>query len=444
MTLAEYWRVLARHRLLAVLPVVVLVGAALLWSAQTTPVYTASASALITGPSGAVATDAPTQLGSYAKLATSPIVIDPVIESLGLDTTASQLAAKISATVVPSSAIFQIAATDSDPQSAARIANAVTAEVAQVAKDLAPSTTDKPAAVSVTVVSPATPPKFTSSPQTKRNVLAGAMLGIFLGLVLPILREILDSKVRGADDLPVGLPLLATLPRVKSMSRSGSRNGRSRRADFVMTESLRKVQADLRFLDADRPIQLIALSSSLASEGKTSLSIRLASVLADGSGDVLLVDADLRRPEVAKRLGMDGNLGLTDVLAGSVTLDQAVQQAQTPRLHVLPAGGTVRNPVRLLSSEPMAALMDTLRERYDFVVLNTPPLLPVADGAVVATNADGLLLTVRSGKVTRAQVASSLEQLRRVDARVLGAVINMAPPPSRWRSRSNYYSRKAR
>ena len=144
----------------------------------------------------------------------------------------------------------------------------------------------------------------------------------------------------------------------------------------------------------------------MAAEGKTSLSIQLARVLAEGPGNVLLIDGDLRRPQVATYLALEGGIGLADVLAGSVTLDQAVQRALSPRLHVLPAGSAVPNPAELFASRPMSLLVETLRERYDYVVIDAPPLLPVADASVVATHADGLLLIARYGKVSRTQVAS--------------------------------------
>lgn len=447
MTLAQYWRVLAKHWFLALIPFVLLVGVALVWSKQTTPVYTARASTWFTLPVGQSGADlfqgasyTQAQLGSYAQLASQPIVLGPVIESLNLDTTVRDLAGSITATVVPESVVLEIAATDADPQRASEVANAVTGEVARVARSLAPSLENGDPAVSATVVSRATAPTTPSAPNTRRNLLAAGLAGLFLGMVLPLVREVLDSKVRGPEDLPSDVPLLATLPRINLLPGSnGRRRSRSHHADFVVTESLRKLQASLRFLDVERPVKLIVFSSSVGAEGKTSLSMQLARVLAEGSGEVLLIDGDLRRPQVATRLALEGGIGLADVLAGSVTLDQAVQRALSPRLHVLPAGSAVPNPTELFASRPMASLVETLRQRYDYVVIDAPPLLPVADASVLATHADGMLLVARYGKVTRAQVASSLEQLRRVDARVFGAVINATPRPSRWHARNSYY-----
>lgn len=448
MTLTEYWRILTKHRLLVLIPFMLLVGAALLWSKQTTPVYTAQASSWFTLPVGQSGSDlfqganyTQAQLGSYAQLATKPIVLERVIDDLKLDMNANELAPSIEATVLPESVVIQITATDADPQRAARIANAVTRAVGKVAKDLAPSLANGDVAVSATVISPATPPKVASAPDTRRNVLAGALAGLFLGLVLPIVREVLDSKVRGPDDLPAGMPVLATLPRVNSLPWTGGSRRQFHREDFVTTESLRKVKASLRFLDVERPVKVIVFSSCLASEGKTSLSILLARVLAEGAGDVLLVDGDMRRPQVATYLALEGGVGLSDVLAGSVTLDQAVQRALSPRLHVLPAGSSVSNPAELFASQRMARLVDTLRERYDYVVIDAPPLLPVVDASILATYADGLLLITRYGKVTRTQVAKSIEQLERVHARVFGAVINRTPRTRRWDARNSYYSR---
>ena len=275
-------------------------------------------------------------------------------------------------------------------------------------------------------------------------MLAAALAGLFLGMVLPIAREVLDNKVRGSEDLPSDVPLLATLPKVRFMPGARKAKGRSPHDDFVMTESLRKVQAGLRFLDVERPVNVMALSSSIAAEGKTSLALRLAQVMAEGAADVLLVDADLRKPQIADRLALEGGIGLADVLAGQVTLEQAVQRALSPRLRVLPAGSAVPNPGELLASKSMSELIEELRGRYDYVVIDAPPLLPVVDASVLATHVDGLLLIARHGKVTRAQVADSVQQLHQVGARVLGAIINATPRSNRLHMRKStyYYGRE--
>ena len=451
MSLAQYARILVKHWFLAVIPGIVLVTLAMVASFNATPLYTARASAWFTLPVGQSGSDlfqgasyTQAQLGSYAELATKPIVLEPVIESLGLETTSNALASTISASVLQESVIIEISATDPDPEQAAEVANAVIKEVAQVAKNLAPSLENGDSAVSAAVVSPARQPSGPSSPNTKRNVLAAALAGLFLGMVLPVAREVLDNKVRGSEDLPSDVPLLATLPKVPFLPGARSAKRRSHHGDFVMTESLRKVQAGLRFLDVERPVKVIAISSSISAEGKTSLSLRLARVMAEGAADVLLIDADLRKPQIADRLALEGGIGLADVLAGEVTLEQAVQRALSPRLHVLPAGSAVPNPGGLLASSSMSALIEELRGRYAYVVIDAPPLLPVADASVLATHVDGLLLVARHGKVTRAQVASSVQQLNQVDARVLGAIINATPRGNRFHTRKStyYYGRE--
>ena len=451
MSLAQYARILVKHWSLAVIPGIVLVTLAMATSFSATPLYTARASAWFTLPAGQSASDlfqganyTQAQLGSYAQLATKPIVLEPVIESLGLETTSNALASTISASVLQDSVIIQISATDPDPEQAAEVANAVIKETAKVAKNLAPSLENGDSAVSATVVSPAQQPSAPSSPNTKRNVLAAALAGLFLGMVLPVAREVLDNKVRGSEDLPSEVPLLATLPKVRFLPGARRAKDRSHHGDFVMTESLRKVQAGLRFLDVERPVKVIALSSSIPAEGKTSLSLRLARVMAEGAADVLLIDADLRKPQIADRLALEGGIGLADVLAGEVTLEQAVQRALSPRLHVLPAGSAVPNPGELLASSSMSALIEEVRGRYDYIVIDAPPLLPVADASVLATHVDGLLVIARHGEVTRAQVASSVKQLNQVDARVLGAIINAAPRSNRLHMRKStyYYGRE--
>ncbi|MDX6212189.1 MAG: tyrosine-protein kinase, partial [Frankiales bacterium] len=171
----------------------------------------------------------------------------------------------------------------------------------------------------------------------------------------------------------------------------------------------------------------IVITSSIPQEGKSTTTANLAITLAQAGLKVVLVEADLRRPKLMQYLGVEGAVGLTSVLIGRVTLDDALQPWGNGSLMVLPSGPTPPNPSELLGSQGMAELIASLEQQADIVLVDAPPLLPVTDAAVLAKICDGALLIVRHGTTTREQVTRAAESLRVVDAHLIGNVLNMAP-----------------
>ncbi len=191
-------------------------------------------------------------------------------------------------------------------------------------------------------------------------------------------------------------------------------------------EALRKLRTNLRFVDVEGSARVIAVTSALPGEGKSTLACNLAIALAEAGWQVLLVDADLRGPRVADYLGLPSGAGLTDVLIGAVEVEDVLQPWGERPMLVLPGGSVPPNPSELLGSKAMADLLLSLRALTDIVIIDTPPLLAFTDGAVVAVQADGALLVARQGKTSDAQSAAAAQSLHAVKARVLGCVLNMA------------------
>jgi capsular exopolysaccharide synthesis family protein len=187
------------------------------------------------------------------------------------------------------------------------------------------------------------------------------------------------------------------------------------------------VRTNLQFVDVDHPIKLIVVTSSIAAEGKSTTATNLAVVFAETGSRVLLIEADLRRPRVSDYLGLERAVGLTNVLAGQVSIDEVLQRWGTDGLTVLPCGSIPPNPSELLGSQNMVDLLTGLRQRFDTIIIDTPPLLPVTDAAVASVLADGVVVVVRYGRTNRAQLAAAVRSLESVDARVLGCVLNMQP-----------------
>lgn len=427
----EFLAVLRKRWLYVVVPTVLgVIGAAAL-SLSATPMYQATASVYFSINFGSTANDlfqgsnyTQKQLASYATLATLPVVLEPVIKKLGLPTTVSQLAGSVRAIASNDTVLIAIGVTDASPDEAALTANSVADQLSVVVKDLAPKGADGSPAVEVSTVARATPPTAKSSPTTTRNVAAGGLGGLFLGVLLAIARDRLDTRVRSNKDLPPSISVLSTISFDRAASKSPlllDSHSRSSRA-----EAFRQLRTNLQFVDIGRPARVIVVTSSVASEGKSTTATNLAMMFGESGLRVVLIEADLRRPKVSDYLGMERTVGLVNVLAGQVSLSNALQPGGLG-LTVLTSGPVPPNPSELLGSKNMASLMTLLRRRFDVVVIDTPPLLPVTDAAVAAVQADGVLLVVRYGRTTRHQIGSAVKSLEAVDARVLGAVINMAP-----------------
>ncbi len=242
-----------------------------------------------------------------------------------------------------------------------------------------------------------------------------------------MLREVLDTSVKSAGALAelTGAPVLSSVPadsraRKDPLIVAGS-------AGSVRAEALRQLRTNLQFVNVDDPARTLVVTSAVPGEGKSTTACNLAIVFAEAGKRVVLVDADLRRPRLAEYLGVDGTIGVTNVLAGQATVDDALQEWGTSGVFVLPSGSVPPNPSELLGSRNMAALLEALRGGFDMVIVDTPPLLPVTDGALAAALVDGTVLVFRCGKTSAAQVRSATEALVAVDAKVLGCVLNMTP-----------------
>jgi receptor protein-tyrosine kinase len=202
------------------------------------------------------------------------------------------------------------------------------------------------------------------------------------------------------------------------------------------TEAFRLLRTNLQFLDLDSQPRSLVITSAVAGEGKTTTATNLGIALAQAGRKVLLVDGDLRRPRVATMLGLDGAVGLTNVLVGNASIGDAIQVHEPTGLHFLATGAKPPNPTEILQSRLAADLLHTLEDTYDMVLIDAPPLLPVADAAVLSTITDGSLLVTRHGKTTRDQLREAIGRIDHVHGRLFGIVMNMIPRRS---ARSYYY-----
>ncbi|KSU79335.1 chromosome partitioning protein [Pseudarthrobacter enclensis] len=364
---------------------------------------------------------------SYVETVSTPAVLQPAIDSLGLQMTPATLRSKIEATSDLNTVIVTITAEDTSPVQAAAIAQAVGTSLVTTVGQLESPAQGGSSPIKLSVVTPATAPSTPATPNTKLNLVLGAAVGIAAGVAAAVLRTLLDTKLRGESELRrvTDAPILGGIsfdndatkkPLLTQAPPQGSR-----------AESFRQIRTNLQFANVNSDSKAILVTSSLPGEGKTTTATNLAIALAQSGQSVALVDADLRRPRVNDYLGLDRTAGLTTALIGTADLSDLLQSWGEDDLQVLTSGRIPPNPSELLGSEAMNILIRRLEQAFDAVIIDAPPLLPVTDAAVLAQQVGGVVLVVGSSRVKIPDVEKSLASLEMVSASLLGVVLNMVP-----------------
>ncbi|TDL41115.1 polysaccharide biosynthesis tyrosine autokinase [Arthrobacter nitrophenolicus] len=434
MDLRDYLRVLRRSWpiVLAVTLLGLLGGAA--GNLMVTPTYTSETQLFVAiQNSGSVQelqqgnTFSQARVQSYVKTATTPAVLQPAIDSLGLSATAEQLASRVTAKSDINTVLISIAVADSSPVQASATAQAVASSLVRVVESLEQPKTGGTSPIRLSIVTPATVPTMPSAPNTKLNLALGLFVGLAAGVGTAVLRNLMDNRVHGEADVaaisaaPVlgriaFEPLASTSP---LLTQSPSQSPRA--------ESFRQLRTNLQFATAAGQGKSIVITSSLPGEGKSTTAANIAIALSEAGQAVCLVDADLRRPMMNEYLGLDRNVGLTTALIGRAEVDDVLQPWGETNLFVLTSGQLPPNPSELLGSARMSNLVMRLEEIFDVVVIDAPPLLPVTDAAVISRNTDGVVLVVGVDKIKRQDLEKSIDSLRLVDANFMGIVINRLP-----------------
>jgi polysaccharide biosynthesis transport protein len=432
--ISDYINVLRRRWRLVVavaLAVVALAGAAT-W--LMTPQYTARSELYVSTVSGENATDlfqgstfTQRQVATYANVATTPYVLSPVIDDLGLESTPAELASRITVQNPPNTVLLEIAVTDPDPQRALDVAAAVSDRVVIALAELDEVSDSGQSPVKATVVSPAVVGTSPVSPQPVRNLALGAVLGLLLGLGLALVRDLMDTSVRGEESLrgTTDAPVLAGItydPEAAAAPTLVLDN-----PHHTHSEAFRTLRTNLQFVNGGEPPRSVVMTSSLPEEGKTTTTAHLALTLAAGGKRVCVVEADLRRPRLLDYLGLEGSAGLTNVLIGEASLDDMLQPFGQTTLSLLGSGPIPPNPAEMLSSDRMRALVADLEQRFDIVLYDAPPLLPVTDAAVLSSMTDGALMVVGVGVIKKEHLRRATERLEQAQGTLLGLILNRLP-----------------
>jgi capsular exopolysaccharide synthesis family protein len=479
-TLEQLLQVVRRRWRLLGLCVVLATAAAVGFSLLQRNEYTASASLLFSdnnfaqqlfGSNFTSSVDDPTQeQATNLDLVALPIVASNTAAALNLPTALVKSETSVSGSGQAN--IAKVSVTDPHPARAAQIANTYvqqfvlfrrTADRAQIAgarklvqKELAalpPSQRDSSVGQTLQnranqlgvlaalqtgnaeVAQPAGVPSSPSSPQTKLNGLLGALFGVLLGAGLVLVSERLDRRIRDASEFETlyEVPLLGVIPESVAYEHSGVE-----RLPVAESEAFALLRARLRYFNVDRELRTLLITSATPGEGKTTVGLNLAiAEAAGGSSNVILLEADLRRPALARRLKLSSGPGLAEILSRNATLEEAVQwlpirrttdqNGSGPQISVVTAGAVPPNPAQLLESRAMVDLLTSLTERFDLVVVDSAPTSVVSDSIALVKLVSGVVVVSRVGRTTREAARHLRNQLVKLEAPTLGVIANALP-----------------
>lgn len=429
----NFSHVLTKHWVTVIGAGVLGLAIGLLATTQLTPKYDATTTLYVSvraANSGATgdllqgANFAQAAMPSYADIVKTTLVLDQVSEQLDRSILPTQLNWALSVTSPPGSVLLKITASHDDPQMAARIANTtgeVFANVVQNELEISNGGPNSPVQIR-TVDSASVPEPHTGSHYISNSTI-GMSVGILLGIGLAVARNLLDTRVHTAKELELvtSLPVLGRIPNDDGIDQrplivhAGSAS--------APAEAFRMLRTNLQFLGSGGP-ETYLVSSAVPGDGKTHVVANLAIVLAESGARVTLVDADMRNPRVADVMGIEGSAGLSDVLIDRVSLNDVLQPWGMHDLSVLPAGQIPPNPSELIGSQVMRNLIRELEETADYVLIDTPPVLPVTDAAVASTFTSGTILVVSLERTKWREVVQAVESLETIDSRLLGCITN--------------------
>ena len=382
---------------------------------------------------------------SYIVILKTRETINEVIDYADLDLSYNRVRGMISASSVNDTEIFQVVVTSPDPEQAKVIADAIAYLLPKRIGSIIEGTSAK-------VVDSAVVPTVPSSPSYTGNAMKGFVIGLVLSAGLIVILELLDITIRKEDDIAQACPhpVLAAVPDMEAQSKGGSYYGYGKKKvydntvstkkhrklelvggniSFAAAEAYKLLRTKLQFSFADEGnCRIIGVSSALHGEGKSLSSVNLAYSMSQLGKRVLLIDCDMRRPSVADKLPINKAPGLSDFLTGQNQTENLIQHCgirnEEKAFHAISSGITPPNPMELLSSARMEKMLEQLRESYDYIILDLPPVGEVGDALAASKLTDGMLVVVRQNYCDRIALNTAVRQFEFVDAKILGVVFN--------------------
>lgn len=407
---------------------------------------------------------------SYIVILKTRETLNEVIDYAGLDLTYSEVNDMISAEAVNETEIFRVTVTNPDPEEAERIASAIAYILPKRIVNIIDGTSAK-------IVDSAVIPAAPSSPSYTKNTMVGFGLGFMLVVALIAMKDIFDTTVRSEEDIQqvTSHPILTMVPdllakgkikshyygygeeKTKEKKKKATKSANKNEAliggnvSFIATEAYKRLRTKLQFSFADdKTSHVIGMSSALSGEGKSLTSVNLAYTLAQLNKRVIILDCDMRRPTLAEKMSLNKKPGLSEYLTGQHEFKEVIQRygAEDTEVafHVISAGENPPNPVEMLSSLRMERLLNALRDAYDYVILDLPPVMEVTDAMAIAPKIDGILLVVRQNYCDRILLNETVQQFEFISAKILGIVFNCTRESTgkRYSRDARYYRRYCR
>lgn len=418
MQLKTYLTILRRRKWVIAIITLLATGLAAFGTLRATPVYESTATLYI-----ATTVDGDYRSGqttyadrlkrTYTILATSDIFLDELAQELNLPGRP-----EVNVVNVANSELLEVVVEDTDPERASTVANAVAASIVDES-----ASTLQGQANPVILRQAAIPPRNPAGPNNRLNIALGLVAGLIGGLGLALLLENLDTTIHSVEQVraATNLMVLGEIPRVRGrldISRSGFESK-------LEGEAFRRLHSNLIGLRSQRHLQSFMVSSALPSEGKSSVAAGMGLVMAMSGKSVVVVDSDLRHPTMHRIFDLKNSVGLYDVLADDMPIDDVIQTVDfMPRLQVLTSGRSESHPFELLASDEMGRLLKELQTRYDAIVIDSPPITTVPDAAILAPQVDGVLLVVGQGRGNLEAIQSAEQQLAIARTEPIGVVVN--------------------
>jgi capsular exopolysaccharide synthesis family protein len=395
--------------------------------------YTAQADVFVTVTSGQSTGDlaqggtfSQDQARNFAAVVPREVVLAPVIEELGLETTLADLRKNVEADVPLNTSLITIKATDHDPVLAASIANSIASHLSEAVETLTPTVSDvKGAPVRAETIESASVPEKPSAPVVPLYALLGLLAGLVLAIGYLVVVELLVAKVNTVEDLEAitHTSVLASVPRDRKVGKHPI--AVTALPLSLRAENIRQVRTALKFLPGTAN-HVFALTSSISGEGKSTTSANIAAAFAAEGASTCLVEADLRRPRMESLLDLTGGPGLSDIIVGQSRIEDTLQTWGPDNLQVILAGTVPPNASELLGSPRGQDALASIAERFDVTIVDTPPLTAVTDAAIIGRKFGGVVMVVGGGRVHASELRQAMATLAVADVPIRGVVLNLA------------------
>ncbi|MBE0447095.1 MAG: polysaccharide biosynthesis tyrosine autokinase [Actinobacteria bacterium] len=437
--LQDFLKVINKYKWLIIFGALVCLISALIVTAYVEPIYEASLQLLVRhkqiviGGGSSTAGDAYQAVlmserlaKTFSQMIQNRSTAEKVVEKLGIPIPPIELIKKVKAEPIRDTQLIKVTVQDEDPAQAQLIANTIGAVFERIVNEIErdnrnPDSTQP--LVSISVVDPALEPVSPVKPKPLLNAALALFVGLIASTGLAFLLSYLDMTIKEASEAEQlsGLVSLGYIPTIKKIK--DQLIVQAEPQSFA-AEAFRTLRTNIQYINFESSVKAMIVASPGTGEGKTLFSANIAAVMAGAGHKVLLVDCDLRRPRLHQIFGISNEAGIANILIGTSSTDKAIQETGIKDLDIVTSGPTPPNPVDLLESVRMEQFLEDVKQRYDFIIIDSPPISTVTDVLVLVAHTDGVIMLARHGETNRKAFINAKAALDKVNARILGFALN--------------------